>query len=317
MQAAQCALDLRDIQQRIDQSLDQFAVRQAAQRRLGGGQRGHQQHLGHGGGRRAAVRCVDLLGQSVAPIGDIAGDGVGVGRVDLADFLDRRLIVEVEVLKADQERVAVAGHRAAHREPQQADQRARLLVAPVLGESRDDVADRGVERVGLADALDEGLGRGRDGIDPLRLLERRDIGLRDFVDAVLRRQAVEQALADDGEHLAGVLLHRRDRLGVAVVVLGQVLDQGAELARAVEIDIVLEVGDDDAGARAAWQRIEQPLQRADREIAERRRADRFALRHLEVARQFVEQDQDRLRRRARRPIRRRPASSRRCARTAP
>ena len=57
--------------------------------------------------RRVAVRCVDLLGERVAPIGNVAGDGVGIGWVDLADFLDRRLIVEIEMLKADQERVAV------------------------------------------------------------------------------------------------------------------------------------------------------------------------------------------------------------------
>ena len=149
-----------------------------------------------------------------------------------------------------------------------------------------------MERIGLADALDEGLGRRRNRVDPLRLLQRGDIGLRDFVDPVGRRQAVEQALAHDCEHLAGVLLHRRDRLGVAIIVLGQVLDKGAQLPRAVEIDIVLEVGDDDAGARAARQGVEQALKRADRQVAERGRADRLALRHLKIARQLVEQDQD-------------------------
>ena len=107
--------------------------------------------------------------------------------------------------------------------------------------------------IGLADALDECLRGRRDGVDPLRLLERVDVGLCDFVDPIIWRQAVEQALADDGEHLAGVLLDGGDRLGVAIIMLGQALDQCAKLSRSVEIDIILQVRDDDASAWASWQ----------------------------------------------------------------
>jgi len=66
------------------------------------------------------------------------------------------------------------------------------------------------------------------------------------------------------------------------------------LGRAVEIDVVLEVGDHHAGARAAWKGVQQPFQRADGQVAERGRADRLALGHLEVARHLVEEDQDRV-----------------------
>ena len=62
----------------------------------------------------------------------------------------------------------------------------------------------------------------------------------------------------------------------------------------VEVDVVLQVRHDDAGALASRQGVEQALQRADRQLAKRRRADRLALRHLQVGRQLVEQDQDRL-----------------------
>ena len=151
-----------------------------------------------------------------------------------------------------------------------------------------------MERVRVADTLDEGFGGGGNGVHPLRLLQRGDIGLGDLVNPVRAGKPVEQAFADDREDLAGVLLHRRDRLGVAVVVLGQVLDQGTELARAGQVDVVLEVRDHDAGARAARQGVEQPLQGADGKVAERGIADPLALRHLQVAGQLVEQDQDRL-----------------------
>src|ERR1700674_667785 len=59
------------------------------------------------------------------------------------------------------------------------------------------------------------------------------IGLRYLINPIGRRQAIEQTLADNREHLAGVLLHWRDRLSVAIVVLRQVLNKGAQLPRAV------------------------------------------------------------------------------------
>jgi len=226
LEACERALDLRDIEQRIDQVFDQFAVREAAEWGFRGRERGHQQQLGNRRGGGVALGSVDLLGQCVAAIGDVAGDGIGVTGVDLADFLDRCLVVEVEMLKTDQEGAIVAGHGAADGEAQQADQGAGLLVAAIFGKPGDDVADTGVEGISLPDPLDEGLRRGGDGVHPLGLLQRFHVGLGNLVDPALRGKAVEQALADDLEHLAGVLLDRGDGLGVAVVVLREAFNQG-------------------------------------------------------------------------------------------
>ena len=105
---------------------------------------------------------------------------------------------------------------------------------------------------------------------------------------------IEEPLADDFIHLAAVLLNRRNRLCVSVILLGKVVDQRLQLARSVEIDIVLEVRDDDAGAGATRQRIEQPFERSDREVSKGRIADRLALGHLQIARQLVEKNEHRL-----------------------
>ena len=98
---------------------------------------------------------------------------------------------------------------------------------------------------------DEGFGCGRNCVDPLRLLQRGDIRLRNFINPVGRWKAVKQALAHDGEYLARVLLHRRDRLGVAIIMLRQIFNKGAQLPRAVKVNVVLEVGHYHTGAGAA------------------------------------------------------------------
>ena len=53
-----------------------------------------------------SVGRINLLGQGVPTIGDVARDRVGISGIDLANFLQRRLIIEIQVLKTDQERVA-------------------------------------------------------------------------------------------------------------------------------------------------------------------------------------------------------------------
>ena len=68
---------------------------------------------------------------------------------------------------------------------------------------------------------------------------------------------IEQPLADDFIHLTAILLHRRDRLRVSVVMLGKIFDQRSQLARSVEIDIILELGDDDASAGARGRRTRE------------------------------------------------------------
>jgi hypothetical protein len=88
------------------------------------------------------------------------------------------------VLEADQKRGVSAREGSANREPQQADQGPRLLVASVLRKAGDDVPDGRVERVRLTDALDKGLRRRRDRVDALRLLGRIHVSLGDLVDAV-------------------------------------------------------------------------------------------------------------------------------------
>jgi hypothetical protein len=63
--------------------------------------------------------------------------------IDLADFLDGGLVIEIEVLKTDEERAAFPSERAAHRQFQQSNQGAGLLIAAVLGEAGDDVSNDG------------------------------------------------------------------------------------------------------------------------------------------------------------------------------
>src|SRR5262249_26792108 len=116
------------------------------------------------------IRSVDLLGERIAAVRYVAGDGVRVGRVDLADFLQRTLIVEVQMLESDQKGVAVRFQGAPHRQSQQSDERSRLLVATVFGKAGDNVADRRMEWICFTDAFDESLGRARNGVNPLRLL---------------------------------------------------------------------------------------------------------------------------------------------------
>ena len=172
LQPAERRLDLRDFEQGIDERLDQLAIGQAAQRRLRGRKRRHQQHLGHRRCGRVALGRVDPFGQGVSAVRHVARNRVRIGRIDLADFLDRRLIVEIEVLKANQESVVVRCEGAADGKPQQPDERSRLLVAAVFGKAGDNVANGRMEGIGLADSLDEGLRRRGDRVDPLRLLER-------------------------------------------------------------------------------------------------------------------------------------------------
>lgn len=114
----------------------------------------------------------------------------------------------------------------------------------------------------------------------------------DLVDAIRGRKVIEKALSHDREHLAGTLLDRRYGLGVAVIVFRQVLDQRAKLPGAFEIDIVLKVGDDDAGRRAARKRVEEPFERADRKVTESGVSNGFPLSHLKVAGELIEKYQD-------------------------
>lgn len=71
----------------------------------------------------------------------------------------------------------------------------------------------------------------------------------------------------------------------------QAFDQRPKLPRAVEIDVVLQIVDNDACWRTARERVEEPFQCADRKVAECRVSNRLALSHLEVAGELIEQDQ--------------------------
>src|SRR5260370_35258781 len=82
----------------------------------------------------------------------------------------------------------------------------------------------------------------------------------------------------------------------------KVFKQRPELARSVEIDIGREICDDHASSRAAWQRIEQPFERPDREVSKGRISNRLTLGHLKIARQFVEKDQNRFVAKDRNPL---------------
>ncbi len=80
-------------------------------------------------------------GKSVSAIRHIVRDGVGVSRIDLAYLFPRPLVVEIEMVKTDQERIVVCGHCATDGEPQELYQSPRLLVPTVLGKAGDDVAN--------------------------------------------------------------------------------------------------------------------------------------------------------------------------------
>jgi len=79
-------------------------------------------------------------------------------------------------------------------------------------------------------------------------------------------------------------------LRIAIIMFAQVFYQCAKLTRAIEINIVFQVRDNDASAWTAWKSIEKALKCADSQVAERRVPDRFSLSHLEIARQLIEKD---------------------------
>ncbi len=105
LEPAERGLDLRDLKQRIDEGFDQLAIGQATQRRFRRRQRRHQKHLGDRRRGRLAPGGVDAFGECVAAIGHVMGDRVHIGGIDLADFLNRCLIVEVEMLEANEKHI--------------------------------------------------------------------------------------------------------------------------------------------------------------------------------------------------------------------
>ena len=71
---------------------------------------------------------------------------------------------------AHEEHVAFTCHRPTDSQSKQADERAGFLIAAVLGESRNDVADRWMKRVSFPDQSDHGFRRRSNRIDALSLL---------------------------------------------------------------------------------------------------------------------------------------------------
>jgi plasmid stabilization system protein ParE len=178
--------------------------------------RGEQQ-LRHLGGGVAAEVGVDLLRAGVAVVGDVVDHGRQQRRVDALDLVAHLRVVQVEVLRTDQEDVVgLAVPHAAQQPRRELHQAAGLAEALVLLEQGHQVLERGMEGVGLADLFGDLLhGPGGDVATVLRGLDLLGEGLGHGVDQGLARQLGEQALLEDLVDLVPGELDRGDGLGLA------------------------------------------------------------------------------------------------------
>ena len=142
------------------QVFDDFGLRQAAVGTHGAGQRGREHQLGDLGGCIAAQIAVDLLRAGVAVVGDVVDHGGQQRRIHALDLVAHLRVVEVQVLGADQEDVVgLAVPDAAQQPSRELHEAAGLAKAFVLLEQRDQVLERRMKRVGLADLLGDLLHR--------------------------------------------------------------------------------------------------------------------------------------------------------------
>ena len=127
----------------------------------------------------------------------------------------------------------------------EADQAAGLLESGVFLEAGVEVADRGVEGIGLGHPGGELLGGGVGHVHLAGVTHGLGIGLGDLGDVVLPRQFLEDALAQDLVELVRVHAHRLQAHGGAPGLLVQVAEGLDDLLAAAGVGGG-EIGDDQA-----------------------------------------------------------------------
>ena len=127
-----------------------------------GRERGHQDQAGGIRGIAVAITAVDLFSLGIPAVGDVMGDGFAEGRIDGADFGGDLVNAEIEVIGVNQiGRVRPTGiPEVGDHHLHQPDDAPGLLEAFVFLELADQLAEIGMEGVGIHDPGVEGLGRG-------------------------------------------------------------------------------------------------------------------------------------------------------------
>ena len=222
------------------------------------------------------------------------GDGVLQGRVDLVDLGQGLAASGIEVVGGDEVRIVAGGPDPGDDDPHQPDQAAGLLEALVLAKAAVEVAEGGMEGVGLRHLAGELLGRGVRHVHLLRLAHRARVPLRDLADLRLVRQGLEDALAQDPVelvrvHADGLQVHR----GAAGLGF-EVVERGPDPRRPRAVGR-LEVGDHqaDVAQLVPPDRDQEVRQRGGGDRGEVRVADALRGRVDEVGRQLVQHDDQR------------------------
>ena len=227
------------------------------------------------------------------PAGNVGGDGPLQVR-DVVDLVAHVRDVERQMLAADQVDVIgwplPDGLDYLSRELHQA---AGLAEALVLFEQSDDVLDRGMERIGAVDLVSDLLGTFRDRLRLHRLREGLTVRRGDRVDDRFVRKLAEEALAQDLVNLLARQFDRNDRFRLAIGLLLHVVNGLAQLLRCAGVGAG-EVGDDDAAAFELEGGREQVGQRERRDLGQRAAADDAGDGVVEIGRQLIEKDENRL-----------------------
>ena len=192
--------------------------------------------------------CVNPLrcGVSVGVL-NVLGDRSFKTAVDLCDFALHALIEQIKVLSAHQAMaLRLSGlPQPLHHEPDYADQGACLLKGCVLFHPRVEVADGGMERVCVDEALPDVRRDISDQPHLLRLVQCLGVSFGHLCHLFAGRQTGKKPLAQDAVELVGAEVDRcqgcRDAVGLVVGVFEGVQGNGAALVGSAG-----EVGEDDA-----------------------------------------------------------------------
>jgi hypothetical protein len=243
----------------------------------------------------AAEVTVDLLGAGVAVISDVIDHRREQRRVDTLDVVADLDVVEVQVLGTDQEDVVgLTVPDAAQQPGGELHQAAGLAEALVLFEQCDQVLERGVEGIGLADLFGDLFhGPRGDVAAVLRGLDLLGEGLGNGVHLRTVRQLREEALLENLAYLVASELDRRDGLGLAS---GFLLEVGYDPGQILGLRLVAarQVGDDHTAARQLDGRGEQVADGVGDQIGQGAPAHGAGVGVEQVGRQLVQQDQGRL-----------------------
>ena len=229
------------------EELDDLALRQADAPAHRARQRRRQQQRHHLAGCIGIELGVDGLGDGIALVGDVAGDSRQQLGGDALDFVAHLVIVQGQVLGADEVDVVVLAQRHALEQPcRELHQAAGLPEALVLLEQGDEVLEGRMEGVRLPHLFGDLLDAGCDDVaGVLGLLDLLGVLFRHVGDDALIGHLVDEAGLQDLVDLVAGQLDRRDRHRLAARFLLQVRDRvGQRLG--LRLVAAGEVGDDDA-----------------------------------------------------------------------